>query len=833
MDYIDLFFKDNKDEEWYRDVLDLYVPFNQVGNNDEYYEKLKSLYGLVNNDLKALEDYMKLVKDPTGGVFSIPIENMLDNIDLLHNPLFSKIQHHINNARLIPKNISVLPVGEDSSEFKQEEYLSEVTDFVDRMMQEINQAIQQGKQDQLDAILQKKPESYENFNSSIESFYSDLIEYVYNTLPIDSYIKTLIIHLLTSDTAYIGVVEEAGKPKMKVFNTLQSRGIGSPNELEIDKLSYFFTTESVSIHDAYREVLNYGNEEDLEKLSQYSSYHFHSRPNESWDITSAKAKPDYNFTAYKALRNADQRPLDKDIGHSTEPTRNTTHEEFVWRTHLIFNAYDKIKILNYYNENNKFISEIVTDFIVPKDATKVKKDNEFGKEIKVWQWVDEAGQEAYLEERTIPVFYEAVRYESDIIIKYRKLPYQSFNINKEYSFPIKRKVLNSMNAKNFSLIERACPTLAQIIYVKKLQNRELSKYKGNQQVIDHAKIPDWLVNDENGNSLFKNGSGDNTDKLLVYKYIQDVFGYSLGDDGADNLGVQGLSTSRPASEFIPTTAFAEIINMQNYLSLLDRELGMIMLVPPQSDGTFNPYSTAKQDEQAMQVGNILAHDYYAAVSDLINAGIQEYLHQLVNYFRKEFRENPERKEITLNYIVGSSERKLLKIIPEYLHYDDLGFYMANDNYVREYKELMTQYGLQPLSQNRGEGAELMSLIFKAIVKGDDPETIHKMITIKGKEQEEQLMRMQQAQSEAAKALQESEQAGKERLATIKGEYDVQKATIASYAFQDDQNKDQDGIPDQIEALEAVRKIQQEDRKLSQKDRELDIKQQAVQNSKNN
>ena len=54
-----------------------------------------------------------------------------------------------------------------------------------------------------------------------------------------------------------------------------------------------------------------------------------------------------------------------------------------------------------------------------------------------------------------------------------------------------------------------------------------------------------------------------------------------------------------------------------------------------------------------------------------------------------------------------------------------------------------------------------------------------------------------------------------------------------YKFQEDLNKDQDGIPDPLEAAIQMRKLQQDDRKLDQQDRKLNQEQSKITIDKQN
>jgi hypothetical protein len=249
-----------------------------------------------------------------------------------------------------------------------------------------------------------------------------------------------------------------------------------------------------------------------------------------------------------------------------------------------------------------------------------------------------------------------------------------------------------------------------------------------------------------------------------------------------------------------------------------------MLTPPQAEGTILPYSTNEQQNQALQQGYLMAQEYYDKHSMVWKKVIKEWVHQFRTYYLRYFDEHPDSTEVELSYVVPQDGKKLLKITPEFLSFDDIGFYLKDGSQNEEYRNLMMNYGLQALAQNRGEGAEMLSVIMKSIVRNESPEVVHKLIVKASKDQQEKMKKMQKAEQDAAiRAQQEITSREDKKLANgiekehVKGSYMLEAQALSATI-----STDQDGVRDELEDLEKLSRIRNEQIKLQQTNRKLDI-----------
>lgn len=840
----DILLDQNKDLEWWKEIFDLYAPHNTTVDQHRY-EKLKALYGIINNDFTHIQAYLTNMDDPTAGLFSAKFPDLLKSVPIKYNRLYPKYEYHVNQIKNRINNHVVVPLDEGADEFKRNEFNDKVSKFVEKQMlavQEIQSQVAQGQISQEDAqariqeIQREEPPSYETFTSTLEQFFNGILEYFHYKYP-EKQLKELgARHVLVSDDIYVGIVDK-GEPHPVIFNPLRSSHHKSPDTMEVEKGARFIYSEYIAITDAYTEVLEHGTDDDLEKIKEWAgAYTSYSRPDKSWDITSGKAKFNLDYSSVAIARGM-YGPNDPLIGQSMGVRGNQLidNESLVKRTYLIIRAFDKVNVRTYVDEYNKTITDFVDlNYPIPDNAQTVITKDVYGRSIKRKEWVDEFGNPESIVTKIIARNYHAVRYDDlDIYLKMGEVPYQNFNPDE---LPIKGRMISSVNSEGISLVERGVSGLSQILFVKLLQNREMSKYKGVLENVDASQIPDYLAEDIDGKPLY-----EGVDKLAIYSYFQKTLGKSVSDSTYNKLGLPQQSKPK-ASNFEVSQAFAEIMNMQMFIDLLEREIGIQMLVPPQAEGIIQPYTTRGDNQEAQANAYVMASGYYDAVDEVFRKLKHEYIIQFVNYYRRYFEDNPDNTEVNLNYVTSDGTKKMLKIMPDYLDYTDVGLFIKDPQQNEDYRQLMQQYTLQALSQNRGEGAEQLSLITKALSRNESPEKIHKMIVIASRQQqdraeklqkqiEEIKLRAEQEKTRREQQLQAQEIQGKKDIEHIKGEYDIQEKSMDVYKMQDDLNKDQDGIPDPIEALVATRKLQQDDRKLDQQDRKLDIERQKLANDK--
>lgn len=809
-------FEKEKDKDWFKDVFDNLIPFSNITNKDVV--KMLAVYGIINNDISYLKPYLAALDDPTEGYFKdTMLPDRLNELPVVYNRLFSKFQYHLGQILNQKIEFDVVPLSDAANEFKEQEFDAVIQEFVDRAISDLTNKINLQEANQTSQVEQsiEEPPLKDNFVSTLEQFFSNIVEYFFYKFPIRQLWTLSGTHLLCADTVQIGIVEDCGVPKPIVYNVIRTGFQKSPDKINIQEGAYFYENSPILIHDAYAEVLAYGTPEDLERLETYTASGY-NRPNPKWDVTKPGAETQLDYTAVRYGIESSPYALDKNIGNSTIDTQNRNEETTnIWRTYLQFLAFEEIIYLTHFNEFGKEVTEQVSsNYPIPKESRLVKDTDKYGKPITRFEWIDEFSQPISAEKVYIRKRYEGVRYGGDIFIKCREVPFQ---VEKEdIGLSIKGRVFSSVNSKSISIVERGIPSLLQYIYLKKLQNREFSKYKGTLQVVDASQVPDYLtMKDDEGKII------EGVDKIMILDYIERVTGKSFFDSTYNESGLRNPNQPT-ASSFMQSSAIGELVNIQNLLDLVDREMGLQMLVPPQAEGQYQPYSTNKDNNQALSQAYTMAQTLYDGHTDVWKAAVEEYINQFTCYYREYFKDNPEKKEVNLNYIVKNGTQKVLKIIPEYLDHQDIGIFVRDSQQNEEYRRLMENLGLQALAQNRGEGVEVISTIMKSIVRNESPETIHFKIMEAGKKQQERAIAMQQSmaqqQSQASNLLLQKQQlvnSGAVEKATVEGNYDLENTKLKLTG-----EGDTDGIPQDVEVSSKLRDQDRKDRELALKEMQI-------------
>ncbi len=493
-----------------------------------------------------------------------------------------------------------------------------------------------------------------------------------------------------------------------------------------------------------------------------------------------------------------------------------------FETHFEFKAFKEVIFLSYRDEYNKqIVIPLSSDFDIPKGAKKEKFLNRFDQETTRYVWMDkELGTEFTAETIWIPRRYEIIRLGSDLYPIFREVPYQYTNVEDPFStFELSTKgaIFNSRNSNSVSLIQHALQPYFQYLYIKHVQNAELSKYQGAIQTIDVDQIPDQLGLDANNEPL--------RNKLITYLSILKKTNKDIYSGSQATLGGTPPSTRSPGSNGYMIGTAIELMNLQQLLEMVKREISLSMGISPQRESNFVAGSNVSDNQQAIQQSYAITEPYFFMHSQIWKSAINDWLINFRKYCQVQF-EVHNLDELSLHYWLPDNTQEVLKVTPKQLSHADIGLLLTNSTVNQKYADLMLQNSMA-FAQNAGEGIAAVSQILKDIVTGASPEEIHKRIVIQEAKQAERQSQMQQMQGDQQMKLQqaqiearEDEQAFELEMIRVKAEEDrktkIQVATIGALGFAEEKDFDGDGQLDVIE----VAKVELQQQKLN-----LDIKKQ--------
>ena len=819
-----------KDENWYKKVFESIVP--SIPINDERRTRLDGIYAIINNDMTFLKKELDRFCRPLGAMFD-PFE--VNEEILAYNRIFPKLQYHLGQMMQYGGNFAVLRIGDEGNRIWNEELRDYMRKSMDERIQlrlEQSTMVTQGASPEEAEKYYASMRSYEepenidiaNFSSSHERFYSRILKYFQYKYNLNALKKKIGRHVFISDFGICGIVKGTGdRPEPYVFNPLFFFCDKSSDEEKVEKGNYWGYQIPITIGQAIDELQGRISEEKMEEFLRRHNVKGSS-------ISSARSKPfnqdvEVDFSKQRHVREiVNETFFSEEVGqHMDDQSRTSQRKHVIWKTHLEFKAYRRVVLYECLNEFGRQQVEILPDsFEIPKGATKKTKKNRYtGSESTSYEWIDEQGYPCTAEYMFIPRRYEILVYGSDTFAVMRECPNQPISIDDPYNFELsaKGKYFTSTNAHPISIVERAFPVFLQYVWVKELQNRELRKYEGVIKAIDASMIPDYLNTDENGEPLF-----DGVDKMALWRYYRKKLGDSYFDSKQNTSGLSPAGTQAKPVQVETIDSIGQIINMQNLLDLLDREMSIQMLVPPQAEGSFQPYSNASDNQMAVKAGAIMAESYYAEINDITRSMLKEYLSQFKNYYTRFFEDNPDVQDTVLSYVAPDGTKDLLKVTPDMLEHEDIGVFLEETFYARAYRDIMSQR-LQDIAQNQGQGVEVVSELVMSLVRGDAPEEVHSRIQKASRIQQERMERMQQMQQQM-----EQDSAMKQRQMEKEDKYEDhdlekdkitheyrEKKELASIgvwlgAMKDEQNPDDD-IPGPIETLREMKKMNREDERL--------------------
>lgn len=800
-----------KTKDWYVSVCDYYIP--SYSNTITQFDELKKAYEFVNNDLDGFKEEIKLFCNPLG-------DGLIDEIHEELKP-FNKIPNKIAAAggELLnrPKKNKVVLMSPKSLADKDKLFIEEIKKSIDEKvalelesLQFDNPQQQKEFVEQQRSMLEPEDIAKKGFLTESEIFYNKALKYARYDQDLDSKEQETLQDAMIADRAIIYSGWRFGKPCMEVKNTLYTGFHKSPNQRWIQKGDYVWSKNSITLSDVIQKYGNQLSKDDLDDLATYS-YTYGSRVDKRHDIFDrVNSKPVVGYPTTELfqsmLDNKEGDYADKRIGkHQGQGLeRYYNYETLIWETHLEFKGFKEIIFMSYRNEYNKKIYDIVSkDFRIPKEATTETYINKFGETNKKYIW-EEEGITFEAEKMYIPWRHEVTRLGDSIYVDYREVPLQPVHLSNPFeNFELSYKgcIFNSRNAKSISPVQRAIPAQLQYFYIKHIQLRELAKYQGYMQDVDVDQIPEKLGQDIHGNQL--------RDPISTWAKIRRVLSTNFYSGSQNTMGGLPPSTRSPGSRGYMLGTAAELINLQNLLELVDREISLLMGFSPQREAQYSRNSNVSDNQQAISQSYNITEPMFHMLSQLWKFALNDYLYNFRSFCEMRMAED---EETVFHYFLPDGTEELLRVTPDMLGHEDIGIFVTDSGSSQRYIEMMMQMS-HSIAQNAGDGIEAVSTLIKAITSGASPEEVHKMIQVEGERQRARASEMQRQQLESQEKIAQMQKAEKEdnqahEIEKIivkeekQKERELARETIKSMGNFENPDSDNDGQLDVIEVMNA-------------------------------
>jgi len=826
--------KFEKEGEWFKEMINHYIPFQLPYHED--YEVMSNSYKVVNNDLSGFRSQLQAFCNPlgvnTGEIEEevLPYPELRNKVNILKGEMLSRRDTY-----------HVMLLSSKAIKEKDEQLLNAIKESVDektaidiQKMELQMQGMSPEEIEKFTADLRTKNEPEDlvttNFMSDSEIFYNTAIRYCEYNQDLQSKKADSFEDVVVTDREFIYSGWRYGKPYLEVRNPLTTGFHKNPNERYVQHSDWVWHTKAITITEAI-EMYDL-TEEQINLLGVSITKGLSHKHNVMGG--SAESVWDHSIKQMQMAQLNQNISNDKTKGLNQSPLNALrAYTDLVWETHFEFKAFKELIFLSYRDDYNKqVIIPLSSDFKIPKTAKKEKKLNRFDIETTFYTWFDKTlGKEFTAERIWIPRKYEIVRLGGSVYPVFREVPYQYTNVEDPYStFTLSTfgAIFNARNTHSVSLIQHALQPYFQYLYIKHVQNKELSKYQGFIQDIDVEQIPDQLGQDLYGNEI--------RDKVASWLATLKKTNRNFYAGSQTTLGGLPPSTRSPGSSSHMIGTAIELMNLQQLLELVKREISMAMGISPQRESNFQSGSNVSDNQQAITQSYAITEPYFFMHSQIWKAAVNDWLINFRTFCQTQF-EVHNLKDLSFQFWLPDNTQQVLKVTPKHLSHADIGLLLTNSTVNQKYADLMMQQ-VQAFAQNAGEGVSAVSQILMDIVMGASPAEIHKRIMIQENKIHQRAMEMQKAQQDAQAQMLEREIENREdiqkaqvELALIKETErrvtEIQKATISALGFAENSDVDNDGTPDVIELMDHDLKSKKLDLEIKKQKEDVRLKEEKL------
>jgi len=835
------------DCQWFKDYMEWVVPAHSSVIND--YKEMKLAYDIYNDNLdgykQELDRFCNRLGENIGNIEEEvqPYPKLHNNINVLKGELIKRN----DNFKIVLLSMKAI---KDKNKRLVEAIKKSVEEEVALEIEKVQMQMQGMSQEEMQAYIEgvrseKTPEDLlqKNFQSEWEIFYSKSMKYAYHDQSVKQKEVETLEDVAIADRCFIYSGWKFGKPYLEIRNPLYTGFQKAPNQLMVNKGDYIWYKKPITVVDAYNEYSDILSQDEMERLgihTQQDNYRIDKRHalgphdqtymRDTFNEEVFKSVTDHTIDGYENK----QTGLHQGQGVNRYSRSKQT---LIWETHFEFKAFRELNFLTYIDDYNERITlPLSSDFEIPEEAQEIKFTNKWGKKSKKYVWVDPiSGTEYTLEKLWIPRKYEVIRLGNDVYPICREVPYQSTDIENPYSsFNLSTfgGIFTARNSKSISLLQRAIPAYFQYLYIKHIQNRELSKYQGYIQSVDIDQIPDKLGKDIDGEII--------RDPIAVWMLYRKQLGVDFYSGSESTIGGMPPATRSPGSSGYILGTAGEIYNLQQVLQFIDIEISMAMGISPQRLSQFTQNSNVSDNQQAITQSHHITEPYFYTLKQVWKDVLEDYIKNFRTYCANILEETGESP--MFHYVLDDGTEELFKVTPRMLEPQNIGIYVTNSMNDERYKEMMMQLS-HSFGQNAGEGMEAVSSLVKAITSGVSPEETHKIIMMEAqkqidrmKELEESKLRVQEEYLAREKENREDNQEHEISLAVIK-EQQRRITELEKIAAQMQVNPDNEDVPDYLEVAKTIQGIKESDAKIDIQKQQLKLKEkeikQKAKQSKNN
>ena len=737
-----------KTKEWYKYQADRIIPTAQYARIQGT-EEMRKMYRLLNNDLSGFEEEIRPYCSDLAE-FGAVEEELVP-----YNPLPNKLEQLKGQMLYRGNTYRVMLLNAKAVRAKDQAFQDRIKATVSEEMQlalEAHKAKLEGMTDeQIDKHIEELRSLHplskldrRKFLTQAEIIFSKLVQYTEATQDVRTKKMETLEDAALVSSLFVRNVWRNGRPEMDVINPINVGFAKAPDEPYVQKGDYWWYRDHITLADCFDEYINELSPEDTHKLIQFGQ---RGNSMSSDHVT----KPVFDYTRFysilEALGEGDAAFANEGL-HQGNQLTNMNFNYLVPRIYLEFKAYEETIFISHINELGARVTKQLSSKaknIIPDYASKLRYTNRYGQKSYKYVWT-EADVELEAEILWIPRRYELTRLGQDIDLHFRKVPHQPDYENpfSDFELSCKGTILYNRNAKSLSPVQRALPYIFQYMSARRIQNRELAKFVGQEKVVDVDQVPSDLANDHGGNS---------DDPVLNQEVIARKTGTRFISSSQSSGGLPVPTTRGKGVEYqlIDTTPI--LMNLEAFCSEIDRKIGLRMGMPDATLGNVQSRTTARDNEMSRRSGDIQTSSLYYTIDRVWSYAMDEHLKNLQQLIRGHFSDDSSLEDFKLEAILPDGSKEFVAITKNDLQeLQHLGLHHYDTGKEKIYFDYMLN-SVFSFAQNAGEGVETVSSVLKALTSTTSVEEMHEVIRQTTEELRERTQKEIEAQGKQQEAMQ--------------------------------------------------------------------------------
>ena len=755
--------KDKNGKQWYKDQCDL-IDKKSFSDNSligfggvTEYKRKKVNYDLFNNIIN-LADFEYVCKPYGSEMGQLPAR--LTNRDITSG----KIKVLLGMEMKMPFSWKVIAVNEEATTRREQEEFGKIKEFVtNSILGPIKQQLELETQQQTQGRELTAEEQQQISQQVTEQLQAMTPEEVKKYMvrehqdPAEALAHQLLEYLIRKQNIK-DKFNKAWKHALIAGEEIYWVGIlnGEPSMRVVNPL--FF---------------DYDKSPDLDYIEdgEWACYEYRMTPTEIISSFGSELKNPEIDKIYNFINNPSSAIYDADFSFNA----NKEDEPFTIRVlHTTWKSLRKIGFLTYLDATGTEQMRIVEE--------NYKLNTEFGDIGIEWEWIPEA--------------HEAWKIGADIYVHMRPVPGQYKDLDNlwECKLPYYGATYDNLNSQTTSLMDRM--KAYQYYYNIIMYRLELliSSDKGKKFAMNMSAIP--------------KSAGLDIEKMLYFFESSGIILLNPKEEGDRNTG--------DVTNMVKEIDMSLASDIQKYINLaeyINRQCGESVGINRQMEGAIGPNEAVTNTRQNITQSSHIVQPYFE-LHNIIKGNV---LQALLETAKVAYSDGRAKK---LAYVLDDLSYNLLTINQDLLDNSSYGIFISNSSKAYDAKELVQQLSQAALQNQRADLSDVIKVIRSESVQ----EAEELLITSEQRKteeaqalQREQMKQQEQLEANKERNLERQRQHEKEIIILKEEERrktEIQKQAMFSLGFDENKDRDEDGIPDVLEVAKHGLNADIQNRKLS-------------------